>query len=119
MPEPDLRKEEVQCIRAPGRRLASATDTCLAKAAVADKRASVTGDPESCGAITRLGHACVIAAGFTICPEPPSFALFHTDYLVQRTEILRQKKPPFYGWLLVFIVFLTIYGRSISRIGFL
>ena len=104
MPEPDLRNEVVQCIRAPERRLASATDTCLAKAAVADKRASVTGNPEACGAVKRLGHAGVIAAGFAICPEPPSFALFHTYYLVQRSEIFRQKSRLFVGglWVLLF-----------------
>ena len=104
MPEPDLRKEEVQCIRAPERRLASATDARLAKAAVADKRASVTGDPEACGAITRLGHACVIAAGFTVRPEPPSFALFHVSCLVQRSKFLRQKSRLFVGgfWFLLF-----------------
>ena len=107
MPEPDLRNEVVQCIRAPGPRLASATDTCLAKAAVADKRASVTGNPEACGAVKRLGHAGVIAAGFAICPEPPSFALFHTDYLVQRPEIFRQKAA--FLWAAYgFIVFLTV-----------
>ena len=102
----------------PGRRLASATDARLAKAAVADKRASVTGDPEACGAITRLSHACVIAASFTICPEPPSFALFHSYYPVLKVEIFVKKAASSWAASGFYCFFDDLWVKHIANLSF-